>query len=55
MILVGGDFAGLKHSFLFFNNVTEAGDWIKQHSTAGSTYLIKGSRSMKMETIVDVW
>lgn len=54
VILVGGDFAGLKHSFLFFNNATEAGNWIKQHSIAGSTYLIKGSRSMKMETIVDV-
>lgn len=55
VILVGGDFAGLEHPFLYLNNATEAGTWVKQHLTGGSTYLIKGSRSMKMETIVDVF
>jgi UDP-N-acetylmuramoyl-tripeptide--D-alanyl-D-alanine ligase len=55
VILVGGDFAGLEHPFLYLNNAAEAGTWVQQHLTGGTTYLIKGSRSMKMETIVDVF
>ncbi|MFT3703570.1 MAG: Mur ligase family protein [Agriterribacter sp.] len=55
VLLVGGDFKGLKHSFLYFNNANEAGEWIKTNASAErTTYLIKGSRSMKMETIVEV-
>lgn len=54
VILVGGDFEGISDTFMYFKNAAEAGEWFKQQKPEESSLLIKGSRSMKMETILDV-
>ena len=53
--LVGGDFLKVKHPFLQFSNSSEARDWLSAQKPAGSTILIKGSRSMKMENLMDAF
>ncbi|MFM1793891.1 MAG: hypothetical protein RL642_276 [Bacteroidota bacterium] len=53
-ILVGGDFANTEHHFQFFANVTEASAWLKDHIPSNAQLLIKGSRSMKMEKLLEV-
>lgn len=55
VILVGGDFAHTRHPFRFFNNAAEAKDWLMKHRLEDSAYLVKGSRSMKMETIMEIF
>jgi UDP-N-acetylmuramoyl-tripeptide--D-alanyl-D-alanine ligase len=54
VILVGGDFEQVQHPFLFFKNVDEACGWIKSNKPADANILIKGSRSTKMEKLLDV-
>jgi len=53
VILVGGDFAKVTHPYIYFNNSTEAAEWFKQQDLQDSYILIKGSRSMKMEKILE--
>lgn len=53
VVLVGGDFLKLKHPWISFNNSREARDWYKQQLFEDTHLLIKGSRSMKMETILE--
>lgn len=52
--LVGGDFAAVKHPYHFFENVTAAADWLKANLPSNAQLLIKGSRSIKMEKLLDV-
>ena len=54
VILVGGDFKHTEHPYQYFNNVDEACSWLKTHMPEQSTILIKGSRSMKMEKLLEV-
>lgn len=54
VVLVGGDFGKIEHPFLYFNTSTEAGDWFKQQDFKNTYFLIKGSRSIKMEKITEV-
>lgn len=54
VILVGGDFARIKHPFRFFNTAPEAGAWLREHREKGNVYLVKGSRSIQMEVIADM-
>jgi UDP-N-acetylmuramoyl-tripeptide--D-alanyl-D-alanine ligase len=53
-ILVGGDFAHVKHPFPFFENVTSAASWLKDNLPSNAQLLIKGSRSTKMEKLLEV-
>ncbi|MEY3541463.1 MAG: hypothetical protein RLZZ204_275 [Bacteroidota bacterium] len=53
-ILVGGDFAYVNHPFQFFENVTAAAEWLKDNLPNNAYLLIKGSRSTKMEKLLDV-
>lgn len=53
VILVGGDFAKVPHPYRYFSNSEQAAAWWKKHETAGNYLLVKGSRSMKMEKIVE--
>jgi UDP-N-acetylmuramoyl-tripeptide--D-alanyl-D-alanine ligase len=53
VLLVGGDFARLPHSFKQFATAKEAGEWLKQNNVQNSYLLIKGSRSAQMEEVLD--
>lgn len=52
VILVGGDFAKIKHDFLYFKTAEEAAGWWKKEQTSGNYLLVKGSRSIRMEKII---
>jgi UDP-N-acetylmuramoyl-tripeptide--D-alanyl-D-alanine ligase len=49
VVLVGGDFNKVKHSFLFLNTSAEAKDWLSKQHFKNCILLVKGSRSMQME------
>jgi UDP-N-acetylmuramoyl-tripeptide--D-alanyl-D-alanine ligase len=51
--LVGGDFLKINHPYLSFPDATRARDWWQQQHFPASHVLIKGSRSTKMETILN--
>lgn len=51
VILVGGDFAKVKHPYRFFATAAAAAAWWKNENTGGNYLLVKGSRSVKMEQI----
>lgn len=53
VVLVGGDFQKIDHPFLKFQNSSEARDWWKQQGFENAHVLIKGSRSMQMEKILE--
>lgn len=52
-ILVGGDFGKIKHPFIYFENADNARDWLKDNPIENALILIKGSRSTKMEKILE--
>lgn len=51
--LVGGDFLKIKHPFLSFPDAAAAKQWLQQQQLEHTQLLVKGSRSMKMETVLD--
>jgi UDP-N-acetylmuramoyl-tripeptide--D-alanyl-D-alanine ligase len=51
--LVGGDFLKLSHPFLSFENSLKAKEWFAEKNFKNSFILLKGSRSMQMEKILD--
>jgi UDP-N-acetylmuramoyl-tripeptide--D-alanyl-D-alanine ligase len=53
VVLVGGDFLKLNHPYIQFSSSDEAGEWLQKNKIENSTLLIKGSRSMKMEKVLD--
>jgi UDP-N-acetylmuramoyl-tripeptide--D-alanyl-D-alanine ligase len=53
VLLVGGDFLKAQHSFRKFSSASEAGEWLTRQDIQGSQLLIKGSRSMGMEKILE--
>lgn len=53
VVLVGGDFLKLTHPWISFKNSTEAREWYNEQNFQDTHLLIKGSRSMKMETILE--
>ena len=53
VVLVGGDFLKLSHPFLSFENSLLAKEWFSNQQFQNSYILVKGSRSMEMEKIVD--
>ena len=52
VVLVGGDFNKIKHSYKSFTTAEEAMNWFKTEKITGAHFLIKGSRSIAMEKIV---
>ena len=52
VVLVGGDFKNIKHSYNYFDTAAEAKDWLDKKAFEKSTILIKGSRSMQMEKVL---
>jgi len=54
VILVGGDFEHCTHSYLFFPTALLAKEWIRKQYYKNRSILIKGSRGIKMEQVVDL-
>jgi len=52
VVLVGGDFAKIDHSFIHFENAVQAREWLHQQHFENTYLLIKGSRSMQMEKVL---
>jgi UDP-N-acetylmuramoyl-tripeptide--D-alanyl-D-alanine ligase len=53
VLLVGGDFLKIDSIYKIFSTVSEAGEYLQNISTSGTSILIKGSRAMQMEKLVD--
>jgi UDP-N-acetylmuramoyl-tripeptide--D-alanyl-D-alanine ligase len=53
VVLVGGDFLKIEHPYQKFNSAPEAGLWLKKAKPQNAYLLIKGSRSMQMEKVLD--
>ncbi len=51
--LVGGDFLKLSHPFRSFENSLKAKEWFAQQNFKTSYILVKGSRSMQMEKVLE--
>ena len=53
VVLVGGDFNKVNHSFSFFESSLQAKEWYKNQNFSHSNILIKGSRSTAMEKVLE--
>ncbi|HWB28506.1 MAG TPA: UDP-N-acetylmuramoyl-tripeptide--D-alanyl-D-alanine ligase [Chitinophagaceae bacterium] len=53
VVLVGGDFKYVPHPYLYFDTSAEAGKWLKEQNFADTYLLVKGSRSMQMEKVLE--
>ena len=53
VVLVGGDYHKLKHSYVNFENATQAREWLQQQNFTNTQLLVKGSRSMQMEKVLE--
>ncbi|MDP4129211.1 MAG: UDP-N-acetylmuramoyl-tripeptide--D-alanyl-D-alanine ligase [Bacteroidota bacterium] len=53
VVLVGGDFLRIKNKYRNFQTAAEAGEWLKSRHFENSFFLVKGSRSIGMERIID--
>ena len=53
VVLVGQSFKELNHKYTQLNDSYEAKQWFQDHKVENSAVLIKGSRSMKMEKILE--
>ncbi len=55
VILVGSYFGALQthYPFRYFPSTEAVSEWLKQNQDPGATYLIKGSRKMQLEKLVD--
>ncbi len=52
VVLVGGDFNKVTHSFSFFENSLQAKEWYQNQNFSDINILIKGSRSTVMEKVL---
>jgi len=52
VVLVGGDFGKINHPFTYFKDAITARDWFAAQHFNDTHILIKGSRSMQMEKIL---
>ncbi len=53
VVLVGGDYHQLKHHYINFENSLLAKDWLQQQNFINTQLLVKGSRSMQMEKVLE--
>lgn len=53
VVLVGGDFLKVEHPFIKFNTSAETKLWMQQQKFENAHFLIKGSRSMQMEKVIE--
>ena len=55
VILVGGDFSKVEHPYQYFTDAESALAWIKSQEIHDTLLLIKGSRSTKMEKLMEAF
>jgi UDP-N-acetylmuramoyl-tripeptide--D-alanyl-D-alanine ligase len=53
VVLVGGDYKKLKHPYTYFDDSLQAKEWFAKQNFTAAQILIKGSRSMKMEKVLE--
>jgi UDP-N-acetylmuramoyl-tripeptide--D-alanyl-D-alanine ligase len=53
VVLVGKDFTKVPDGYMHFNDVSQARDWFRQQQFEEARILIKGSRSMQMEKVLE--
>ncbi len=53
VVLVGGDFSKIKHPYRYFADSVEAGHWLAAQDFQHTAFLVKGSRSMRMESAIE--
>jgi UDP-N-acetylmuramoyl-tripeptide--D-alanyl-D-alanine ligase len=53
VLLVGGDFNKVNHTYLYFDNATLAKEWFSNQQYSHAVILIKGSRSTQMEKVLE--
>lgn len=53
VVLVGGDFKTIAHPYIYFDTAIEAKAWLAQWANQQAMLLVKGSRSMQMEKVLD--
>lgn len=53
VVLVGEEFKKTKHPFLYFSSAENASAWFRSQDFTDTEFLIKGSRSMMMEKVVE--
>ena len=53
VVLVGGDFQIIKNPFINFKNSSEAKEWFREQHFSNAQILIKGSRSIQMEKVIE--
>jgi UDP-N-acetylmuramoyl-tripeptide--D-alanyl-D-alanine ligase len=53
VILVGHNFAEIKNKYHNFENALQVSDWLKSQNVENAHFLIKGSRSMQMEKVLE--
>mgnify|MGYP000139977098 CR=1 FL=1 len=53
VVLVGGDFNKVNNPYKNFSNSLDAGKWFKEQHYSNTTILVKGSRSMQMEKVLE--
>jgi UDP-N-acetylmuramoyl-tripeptide--D-alanyl-D-alanine ligase len=53
VILVGGDFEQCNHSYIYFPDAVGAKLWLKSQAFINRTILIKGSRGIRMEQLIE--
>jgi len=53
VVLVGGDFLKTTHQWHSFDNYQKAKEWFRQQNFENTYFLVKGSRSMEMEKVLE--
>ena len=53
VVLVGGDYSKIKHNYINVETSLQAKEWFKQQQYKNLHVLVKGSRSMQMEKVLD--
>jgi|SRR5450631_1334820 len=53
VVLVGGDFLKIKHPYTVFLSAGDAGKWLASRQFHHTAFLVKGSRSMGMERVIE--
>ena len=53
VVLVGGDFMNIDHPYKKMKSAAEAAEWFRRQHFSNTSFLVKGSRSMQMEKVLE--